>query len=140
MTVTGPRYLDIAWPHGQAIEVIVRAPKFDAGAKAWVLHSKRSEFASRADFEAVVATAFDVATSELGPIGADNTDAGREVYRAGDRHAVITGNVDDDYTVCVSATATGPVTCKVLAVKRTVEVSYPDGRFAAGVTPIVFEL
>jgi hypothetical protein len=32
------------------------------------------------------------------------------------------------------------LTCKPLDVKPTVEVSYPDGRYAAGVTPVVLEL
>ena len=63
------------------------------------------------------------------------TDAGREVYRAGDLHCTITGNPDGDVSACV--VWDDRVKCETVAIKRSVEVFYPDGRYAAGVTPIV---
>ena len=81
------------------------------------------------------------AIGDLGPVGADNTDAGREVYRPGDRHAVITGNSDGViYTVCATTKLAGPFACKTVPVANTVAIDYRDGRFGAGVTPILFEL
>jgi hypothetical protein len=137
-TTNGPKVLDVEWPAGQAIEVIVHGKALDPTATAWVLRHRKAPIATRAELDASVATSFDVASSALTPIGADNTDAGREVYRAGDRHAVIIGNYDDDYMVCVTTAA--QLTCKPITVNHTVEVPYSDGRYAAGVTPIVFEL
>ena len=130
--------LDVTWPHGQAVEIIARAPQFDDAARAWLIRGKKANFATRADIEAAGAT--DIATSFLGPVGADNTDAGREVYRAGDRHAIVTGNFDEEYTACAAATKTGKLVCRPVTVKHTVQIEYPDGRFAGGVTPIVLEL
>ena len=135
-TTIGPA-AELAWPHGQAIEIVVRAKQFGAGARAWLFRGKLTA-TTRAELDAAAAKASDVATSALRPIGSDNTDAGRDVYRTGDRHAVITGNDDDDYTACASADAA--IACRPIQVKHTVVVEYPDGRSAAGVTPIVFEL
>jgi tRNA A-37 threonylcarbamoyl transferase component Bud32/tetratricopeptide (TPR) repeat protein len=130
----------ISWSYGQAIEIIVRAKQLDAGAQAWVVRGDH-DVKTREDLARLVESASDVATSGLLPVGADNTDAGRDLYRAGDRHAVITGNSDGQtYTICASATAAGPLACKRLTVELTVAVEYPDGRFAGGVTPILFEL
>ena len=128
---------ELAWPYGQAIEIVVRAKQFTDGARAWLFRGKLAA-TTRAEVDGAAARAADVATSELGPIGSDNTDSGRDVYHGGDRHAVITGNYDEDYTAC--ATAGASVECKPIQVKHTVTVEYNDGRYAAGVTPIVFEL
>jgi hypothetical protein len=54
-------------------------------------------------------------------VGASNTDAGREVCAATRRGP------------------DAPVVCKILTMTPTVSIDYPDGRFAAGVTPIVLE-
>jgi len=136
-TISGT--VDAVWPYGQAIEIVVRAKEFDDGAHAWLIRGKKA-IATRADLDPIAASAIDVATSSLVPIGADNTDAGREVYRAGDRHAVITGNFDEEYIACAAATQTGKLVCKPLVVKHTVAIEYSDGRFGGGVTPIVIEL
>jgi serine/threonine protein kinase/tetratricopeptide (TPR) repeat protein len=135
--LAGANPRSITWSYGQAIEVIVRAAKVDADARLWVVRGEHA-VKTRADLDAVLATAADVAHSRLEPVGAGNTDAGRELYRPGDRHAVITGNSAGAYTVCV-ALEVGPV-CKLLTVEQTVAIEYPDGRFGGGVTPILFEL
>jgi tetratricopeptide (TPR) repeat protein len=128
------------WSSGSAIEAIVRAKEFSDGARAWVLLGTHA-VKTRDELDAVVKTLTDVATSGLGPVGADNTDAGRDIYRAGDRHAVITGNYDQqDYTVCVTTSAAGPFACKRVVVEKSVSIDYQDGRHGAGVTPILFEL
>jgi len=107
-----PRAEELAWPSGQALDVIVR------GVAADVVNVNVS-----LDHQA---------TASLRPVGASNTDAGREEYRPGDRHPVIPGNRTGKVQVCIHVR-----TCKLVDVKPTVEVDYPDGRYAAGVTPIV---
>ncbi len=138
--VTGPDPKAIAWSFGQGLEVIVRAKHFDRGARAWVFRGEHA-ITTRLELDTTAATAVEIATSPLQRIGVDNTDSGREVYRAGDRHAVITGNYDGvAYTVCATAATAGPVTCKQLTVEKTLGFDLPDGRYGAGVTPILFEL
>jgi hypothetical protein len=96
---------------------------------------------TRGELDALLATAANIAVSDLSTIGADNTDTGREVYRPGDRHAVITGNYDHTpYTVCATPAADGPLACKPISVEKTISIEYSDGRYGAGVTPILFEL
>ncbi len=135
---TNPKAL--SWPHGQTLDVIVRASQFDRGAQVIVVRGQHRIETMR-DVVPLFDTAPDIAWSRLQPVGANNTDAGREVYRPGDRHAVITGQRDKTvYTVCVNAVSTGAVACKTITVELTVAVEYPDGRFGGGVTPILFEL
>src|SRR5206468_7750 len=74
------------------------------------------------------------AFSPLSPIGSNNTDAGRELYHHGDQHAVLTGNSDGEVTACVLS-ADG-IVCQSFSVKTGNAIEYPDGRFAAGVTPV----
>jgi hypothetical protein len=138
--VAGANPKSITWPYGEGIDVIVRAKHYDNAAAAWIIKGDHAVKTKR-ELDALAASAADVATSALGRVGADNTDAGRDVYRAGDRHAVITGNyVQTPYTVCVLATGNGPLACKVIPVEPTIGIEYPDGRYGAGVTPILFEL
>jgi len=128
------------WSFGSGIDVIVRAKEFGDGAQAWVLLGDHA-VKTRDELDAVVKNLTDVATSRLGPVGADNTDAGRDIYRAGDRHAVVTGNYEGQfYTVCATASDAGPFACKRLSVEKSVSIDYQDGRHGAGVTPILFEL
>ena len=75
----------------------------------------------------------DRATAPLRRVGATATDAGREVYQPGDRHAVITGNATGKATACVAKV------CKTVELRPSVVIEFPDGRYAAGVTPIVLE-
>ena len=109
---------------------------FDDGARVWVDARARISADTRAELDRCVATAPDVATSGLVPIGADNTDAGREVYREGDRHAVITGNSDGVvYTACARPTRRRPA--DVQAVRRREDRRYrrtTTGAIGAGVT------
>jgi hypothetical protein len=130
----------ISWSYGQALDIIVRTKDLGAGARVWVVRGDH-KVSTRAELDKVLAGAPDVATSEVGPVGADNTDTGREVYRPGDRHAVITGNSDGVvYTVCATTKLAGPLACKSVRVVNTVAIDYKDGRFGGGVTPILFEL
>jgi serine/threonine protein kinase/tetratricopeptide (TPR) repeat protein len=137
--LAGPNPKAITWTYGQAIEAILRAKERDSAAHVWVVRGDH-RVKTRKELDAVLAAAADVAESNMFPIGATNTDAGREYYRVGDQHAVITGNADGIYTVCVQAKVGGKVECKLVTVEKTVKIEYPDGRFGAGVTPILFEL
>jgi serine/threonine protein kinase len=134
---------DLTWPFGQAIDVIVRgAGAPDAAPSVWVIAGKKVlADPHRGALEQLARSASDVATASAHPIGASNTDAGRELYQPGDRHAVITGNATGEVTVCASSRrgADAPVVCKSLTLTPTVSIDYPDGRFAAGVTPILLE-
>jgi tetratricopeptide (TPR) repeat protein len=133
---TGERIIrnDDAWPSGQAIEAILRG---HADALVYVLRGTVNP-KTIGEVEKLAHDAADVASCMPSTIGADNTDAGREVYRAGDYHCVITGNATGPATVCAGNAER--LTCKPLDIEPTVEVSYPDGRYAAGVTPVVLEL
>lgn len=129
----------VVWPLGEAIEVIVRGPH-DPGATAWVLRGAVAP-RTRAELEAQAARAGDVAWSSLGPIGADNTDAGRARYQRHDRHAVITGNPDGEVAVCL-ARAPGDdatVVCQQVTITQTVARDPEDGPRPMGVTPVVFD-
>ena len=137
--IAGANPKQVGWTFGQALEPIVRSEQLGSGAHVWIVRGEH-KLKSRQELDAVLATATDVADSDLFPVGANNTDAGRDVYRSGDLHAVITGNADDAYTVCAQAKVAGPFACKVVTVEKTVTIDYPDRRFGAGVTPILFEL
>ena len=130
----------LGWPYGQALDVIVRGTQLGSDAQVFVLRGQH-RVATMQALEPLLETAADVAWSGLQPVGANNTDAGREVYRTGDLHAVITGFADGaTYTTCVNAPPTKELACKTFTVEETVAVEYPDGRFGGGVTPILFEL
>jgi hypothetical protein len=104
----------LTWPSGQNLEVIVRSPALAEATELVVTSGDR-----------------DRATAPLRRIGSTATDAGREVYQPGDRHAVIAGNASGKVTACVAKV------CKTLELKPSASIVYPDGRAAAGVTPIV---
>jgi len=137
--VAGGDAKDVSWTYGQAIEVIVRAAQIGTGARVWVVRGTH-DITTRAQLDALVAAAPDVASSGVYRIGSTNTDAGRELYRAGDRHAVIAGNSDGIYTVCATALTGGRLLCRAITVRASVTLDYADGRFGGGVTPILFEL
>ncbi|HTL35209.1 MAG TPA: serine/threonine-protein kinase [Kofleriaceae bacterium] len=123
------------WSYGQAVEVIVRGAKDDA--RAYILWGD-AHVTSPKDLDTLMdptTPGLDAATCEAHPIGADNTDAGRDVYRPGDLHCTITGNTAGDVTIC--AVSGDQVRCTPARVQTTVEVTYPDGRYAAGVTPVL---
>jgi hypothetical protein len=122
------------WPFGQTLDVVVRgAPAGDV--RVYVLRGRFTEFTSRADLDARVQTAVDVASCDAQAIGANNTDAGRDVYRSGDLHCSATGNTAGDVVIC--AVAGEHFKCLTTRIEAKAEMSYPDGRYAAGVTPVV---
>ncbi|HEY5924391.1 MAG TPA: hypothetical protein VIV11_22090, partial [Kofleriaceae bacterium] len=138
--VAGADAKAISWSFGSGIEVIVRAKQFGDGAAAWVLRGEHA-VKTQEELESLVVKTADVASSNLQPIGASNTDAGRDVYRSGDRHAVITGNYDGDvYTVCATPMTGGSLACKPVTVDKTIGIELSANRYGAGVTPILFEL
>ena len=136
-TVLAPDVKTMHWPVGQAIDVIVRGldSSKDVTPQVYVVRGHIPAPENAHDLEAQLPAMIDVAHCEALPVGANNTDAGREVYRAGDFHCTITGNSDGDVSACV--TSGDRAACAMISVKRTVEVTYPDGRYAAGVTPFV---
>jgi hypothetical protein len=107
---------------------------------AWVFRGKQAP-KRRADAEALAARAAEVASANLAPIGADNTDAGRAVYAAGDRHAVISGNLDGDVSVCLARDAApdAAVACKVVAIKQTMPGEPGEGPHGVGVTTVILD-
>ncbi len=106
----------LTWPSGQSLEVIVRSPALAQATEVVVTSGEH-----------------DRAVAPLRRVGASATDAGRALYRPGDRHAVIAGNANGKVTACVGKT------CKTVELQPSVMIEYPDGRFAAGVTPIVLD-
>jgi serine/threonine protein kinase len=140
--VFAPTAKAFIWPYGQTLDVIVRSATPDDAARVWVYAGPQHlADLKRVYAESLTQFAPDVATAGVHPIGSSNTDAGREVYKAGDRHAVITGTTTGEVTVCAAARRgpDAPVVCKSLTLTPTVSIDYPDGRFASGVTPIVLE-
>jgi serine/threonine protein kinase len=129
----------LAWPVGQAIEVIVRAPERDHTAMTWIFRGKVAP-KTREEAHALVAKSADVATASLHPVGADATDAGREVYAHGDHHAIIINNADGDVTACVALVELpqGPVYCQTITVASDPSVNYDDGTINPGVSPVLF--
>ncbi len=103
----------LTWPSGQSLEVIVRGALAAAGEVTVTIGER------------------DRTVAPLRRVGASATDAGRELYQAGDHHAVIAGNATGKVTACVAST------CTTADLAPSVSIDYPDGRFAAGVTPIV---
>ena len=106
----------LTWPTGQSLEIIVRAPALASASEV-----------------VVTSAALDRAVAPLRRVGSSATDAGRELYQPGDRHAVITGNASGKVTACVAKA------CKTIELMPSIVIDYPDGRYAAGVTPIVLE-
>ena len=126
-----------AWPAGPAIEVIVRAQERDDSAMAWIFRGKVAP-TTREDAEALAAKATDVAMTSFHPIGSDATEAGREIYEAGDQHAIVIGNAPGDVTVCVGLVALprGPVSCSPLSVE---DEPNPNDAESARVRPVLFK-
>ncbi len=135
--LVGPGTTKVAWPIGQAIEVIARGA-VEPAATTWVFRGKQAP-RTRAEAEARAARTSEVAWAELRPIGADNTDAGRKVYAAGDQHAVISGNLDGVVSVCLarSAATTSAVECLEVTVAQDLLGDPGDGPHPVGVTPVI---
>jgi tRNA A-37 threonylcarbamoyl transferase component Bud32/tetratricopeptide (TPR) repeat protein len=91
----------LRWPARGAVEVILRGDHDAHTARAWILRGKVTA-RTRGEVEALAASASDVASAAFRTVGASATAPGREVYRAGDRHAIIDGNALGDVTVCVA--------------------------------------
>ncbi|MBA3464788.1 MAG: protein kinase [Deltaproteobacteria bacterium] len=137
--IGGVNATKLTWPVGQALEVILRGP-VEPDAMVWIFRAVQVP-KTRAEVEALAARATEVAWGALTPIGSDNTDAGRAVYQPGDRHVVISGNVDGAVSVCVarSAAPPSPVECRIVRVAQGVDVREPDDEpWPVAVTPVVF--
>ncbi len=135
--VAGPGAKALVWPIGEAIEVIARGPVLP-GATVWMFRGKRSP-GRRTEAEALAGHAPDVAWAELTSIGADNTDVGRTLYEPGDQHAVISGNLDGEVSICLarSAEPEGEVSCQVVTIKQTIATDPGEGPHGVGVTPVI---
>jgi predicted Ser/Thr protein kinase len=109
--ITAANASKLSWPGGPVVDVIARAPAFEDTATVWMFR-ERPRVRLRADAEALAATSTDVFVAPLRRIGSQTTDAGRALYSASDRHAVIAGSFDVG-SVCVatSASPASPVTC-----------------------------
>jgi len=107
----------LAWPSGQAIDVVVTGVHDD---RVVVLRGKQTP-TTAAELAALVAHAPEVASGPLTPIGSDTTDGGATAYSSDAVHVILTGN-DGEITVCV-----------VGAVKCTTQTVKPDGTDA---TPV----
>ena len=126
---------NMTWPAGQAVDVIARG-KLENDAQVYVIRGHLpSGPISASEFRGLLPATIEVATCTPQPIGANNTDAGRDVYQAGDLHCTLTGNSEGMVSACVASG--NQLKCVEVTVKPTVEVTYPDGRYAAGVTPVV---
>ena len=108
--VIAPFATRLEWPAGRVIDVVVRGPAGDT-ATVWMFRELTAP-ATRADAETLAATTTEVATSRLARIGSRTTDAGREVYTAGDRHAILTAELSGTACVAPDAAPTTPVTCR----------------------------
>jgi hypothetical protein len=108
--ITAAAATKLAWPAGKVHDIIARGAFTDA-ATVWV-GAKPAK--TRAEIEAAAAGAADVIVAPLVPIGRHTTDAGRALYGAGDRHAIILGM---RATACIAAAPepTAPVACAPLA-------------------------
>ena len=143
----GADHRALYWPSGQAVEVIVRSASLDDDARVWIVR-RGLQARTRGELETVLGGSgrtlawSDIATAPLRPIGAANSDAGREHYRAGDRHAIITGNHTGSVTACAAAHggADTPLRCASFSVEPSIERKLTDRRVATGITPIVLEL
>jgi hypothetical protein len=132
-TVLAPDAKNMRWPAGQAVEVIVRG-KIEHTPVVYVLRGRVEPMSVR-DLEGRLPATIQVARCFASPVGANNTDAGREMYQAGDYHCTITGNESGDISAC--AVLRNQARCELATIEPTVEVPYPDGRYGAGVTPVV---
>ncbi|MEO8702054.1 MAG: serine/threonine-protein kinase [Kofleriaceae bacterium] len=93
---------------------VVARGSLDDSAAVW-LFRERAHPATRTEAEALALAATDVLVAPLQRIGSRTSDAGRGLYAAGDRHAIVP--ISGAYaTVCIAA---GPrVTCKPLDATR----------------------
>ena len=136
-----PGATSLTWPLGQAVEVIARGGSAGdrAEATAWVFRAPVSP-KTRAEVDSLVERSSDVAWAPLTPIGSDNTDAGRAVYAAGDRHAIISGNPTGQLTVCIARAPepTARVECRDVPVVQDVVDDPQSGPHGVGVTPVIF--
>ncbi len=133
----------IEWPHGRAVEVIVRGALTD-GARVWIFPGRLGAGSpkTRADAEQLARTATLFATAVPHPIGATATPAGRELYRTGDQHAVLVGNRPQFSFACAAADDKPATTlgCVEVDVTDGQATDFPDGRWGTDTQAIVIEL
>jgi tRNA A-37 threonylcarbamoyl transferase component Bud32/predicted negative regulator of RcsB-dependent stress response len=87
------------WPVGATIEVIVRSKTPDDVA-AWILRGNHAP-KSGAELASMIGGSADSVNLTFHPVGATATSGARELYRSGDRHAILINNAPGDATVCV---------------------------------------
>ncbi len=133
----------IEWPHGRAVEVIVRGVLGD-GARIWMFPGRVTAATptTRADAEQRARTSTLFATAEPHPIGATATPAGHDLYRVGDRHAVLAGNRPQFSTACAAADDKPQtrVVCVEVEVTDGDVTDFPDGRWGTDTQAVVIEL
>ncbi|HUS33469.1 MAG TPA: hypothetical protein VMZ53_33435, partial [Kofleriaceae bacterium] len=128
-TVRATKDGQLRWPYGQALDLIVRG---STSGEAVVVRGTVSPKTHK-QLEALPHDA----SCTFSEVARRNTDIGREVYRAGDRHCIVYGVEDGPVSVCADDTLSEKVTCTAVDVKLSVSVEYPDGRFGGGTTPVV---
>jgi hypothetical protein len=99
--------------------------KTDEGATVWVIH-QFDGMTTRGQLETLVSGVPQSATSPLVTIGSRITDAGRQHYLAGDRHALFVGDFDKDIA-CVAPTgdSMAKLTCKQIDDSGAVVIELP---------------
>jgi serine/threonine protein kinase len=110
------------WAGGANVVEIVSRTARD-GATAWLFREAGTPAPAprtRGEADGQVMRAVDVTIAALMPVGGDATEAGREHYAPGARHAVLAGLPDGPATVCVASDAApaSRVACKTFAVAK----------------------
>ena len=131
----------IEWPHGRAVEIIVRGAR--DGAQVWLFPGRISQVpTTRAEAEQKARTATTFATAWPHAIGASATPAGRELYRRGDQHAVLVGNRPGFSLACAAADdqPAGRLACTEIDVTDGNATDFPDGRWGSDTHAVVIQL
>ncbi len=133
----------IDWPYGRAVEIIVRGALTDT-AQIWLvpgrLHGAIPK--TRAGAEQLARTSTSWATAQPHPIGATATPAGRELYRRGDRHAVLVGNRPGFSLACAAADDKPDTALHCVEVNVTDgnATDFPDGRWGTDTQAALIEM
>jgi serine/threonine protein kinase len=133
----------IEWPHGRAVEIIVRGEAVE-GSVVWIFPGRFTDATpkTRAEAELIARTSTSYAVAVPHAIGATATPAGRELYRRGDRHAVLVGNRPGFSIACSSADdkPESTLVCVEVNVTDGAATDFPDGRWGSVPQAVVIEL
>ncbi|MFN0249549.1 MAG: serine/threonine-protein kinase [Kofleriaceae bacterium] len=137
------RPLQIEWPHGRAIEIIVRG-ELAEGSLVWVFPGRFTAATpkTRAEAEQLARTSTSFAMATPRRIGATATPRGRELYQRGDRHAVLVGN-RTGFSIACSSVDDKPestLVCVEVSVTDGEVTDFPDGRWGTDTQAVVIEL